>query len=269
MEKQNNNVSYHRFVGDLIGQHKDTHSYDEIMEMAIGGYFEIIGLLERELLIQNGLKPEHYLVDVGCGSGRLAKPLSNYLTGSYLGIDLVPELITYAQDLVGRPDWRFEVAQGLVIPEEDGQVDIVCFFSVLTHLRHEASYLYLQEAARVLKPDGKIIFSFLEFYNPDNWEIFQNNINHIDGSKPLNQFMSIEAIKIWAYRLGLEVKSLNRGGKISLADPLVLKDGETLQGSYELGQSICVLTKQTSPSWRRKVNDGFFRLAAYFQQLQF
>ena len=38
--------------------------------------------------------------DVGCGSGRLAKPLSTYLTGRYLGTDLVPTT-------VGRDDAPF------------------------------------------------------------------------------------------------------------------------------------------------------------------
>ena len=49
------------------------------MEIAVGGEFEAIGILERELLIQQGLQPTGYLIDVGCGSGRLAKPLAEFL----------------------------------------------------------------------------------------------------------------------------------------------------------------------------------------------
>jgi ubiquinone/menaquinone biosynthesis C-methylase UbiE len=98
------------------------------MKLAVGGEFEAFGILERELLIQQGLKQDGYLIDVGCGSGRLAKPLSQYLTGKYLGIDVVPELVEYARKLVPQPDWRFEVAEGLRIPEKNNQADMVCFF---------------------------------------------------------------------------------------------------------------------------------------------
>jgi ubiquinone/menaquinone biosynthesis C-methylase UbiE len=115
----------------------------------------------------NGLQPDGYLFDVGCGPGRLAKPLSAYLNGRYLGIDIVPELVEHARATVDRPDWRFKVADGLTIPEKVGEANQVCFFSVLTHLLHEQSFRYLEEARRVLKPTGRIIFSFLEFGAPD------------------------------------------------------------------------------------------------------
>src|ERR1700704_3527549 len=140
--------SYPEFVEEIL----NSHPRDEAMQMAVGGEFEALGLLERALLIQLGLRANDYLIDVGCGSGRLAKPLSDYLAGPYLGIDVVPELVDYARTLVGRTDWRFEVAEGFRIPEQDCRADVVCFFSVFTHLLHEQSYLYLQEAKRVLKP---------------------------------------------------------------------------------------------------------------------
>src|SRR5882762_5702897 len=107
--------SYPEFVAALL----ESLPHDEAMQAAVGGEFEALGLLERALVIQLGLGPNDYLIDVGCGSGRLAKPLSDYLAGPYLGIDVVPELVEYAQTLVSRPDWRFEVADGFRIPEED------------------------------------------------------------------------------------------------------------------------------------------------------
>jgi ubiquinone/menaquinone biosynthesis C-methylase UbiE len=139
-------------------------------------------VIERELLIQYGLRPDHDVIDVGCGSGRLAKPLSAYLRGGYLGIDVVPDLVDYARALVGRADWRFEVTDGLTIPAEDEQADFVCFFSVLTHLLHEQSYVYLREAQRVLRPGGKIVFSFLDFAIPCHWDVFEMNIADVHGA---------------------------------------------------------------------------------------
>jgi len=120
---------------------KKMHGPDEAMKLAVGEQFDAFGVLERELLIQYGLESTDYVIDVGCGSGRLAKPLSEYLTGRYLRTDIVPDLVGYARKLVPRADWRFEVADGLHIPEQDGNVDLVRFFSVFTYFLHEHAYV--------------------------------------------------------------------------------------------------------------------------------
>jgi SAM-dependent methyltransferase len=156
VDKLDFQTTYPRLVRSLV----KTYGTDRAMELAVGDEFSAIGTLELETLKRLGLKKDSYVIDVGCGFGRLAKPLAEYLTGRYLGIDIVPEFISYARELVRRPNWRFEIAKGLSIPEEDGVADLVCFFSVFTHLLHEQTYCYLEEARRVLKPGGKIVFSF-------------------------------------------------------------------------------------------------------------
>lgn len=267
MEKQNHQSSYTDYVNNLQNALNDSHTYDQIMQQAVGGSFEVVGILERELLIQHGLRQQDYVIDVGCGSGRLAKPLADYLQGQYLGLDIVPALVDYARGLVNRPDWRFELSQDFTIPEQDNQADMACFFSVFTHLRHEETYQYLREAKRVLKPTGKIIFSFLEFPNPHHWGVFQSNVASVTPDKPLDQFISLDAIKIWAYHLDMQVVTLSKAGKITLSREFHLEDGTILKGTALLGQSICVLSKAAQPRWRQKINNGLFRLADWLQRL--
>lgn len=206
--------------------------HKEAMESAIGGGFDHIGAVEVGVLKHYGLPVDGHLVDVGCGSGRLAKPLSAWLTGTYLGIDLVPDLIEHARKLAARPDWRFEVIDHIGIPEADGQADMVCFFSVLTHLLHEQSYWYLEEATRVLKPGGNIVFSFLEFREPGHLQIFRDTVtNHKRKHlQPLNTFIERGAIEVWACELGLQIVDIRDGGDV------IASEGA-------LGQSICVLRK--------------------------
>lgn len=235
--------TYRRLVKTLI----TSHSRDEAMKMAVGGDFERVGLVERETLIYHGLKKNDYLIDVGCGSGRLAKPLAEYLEGNYLGIDVVPDLIDYARALVPRPDWRFELAQGLRIPEEDGKSDMVCFFSVLTHLLHEESFVYLREARRVLRPGGKIVFSFLDFGVANHWDVFEFNVNDIGvGAHPLNVFMSAEMLRVWAERLGIAIEVIKDGDQpyLPLPHPVTLANGEVVKELGAFGQSICVLVRK-------------------------
>lgn len=221
-------------------------SHDVAMKQAIGGEFEAIGQLQRELLTSQGLGVQDYLIDVGCGSGRLASQMSSYLKGRYLGIDIMAELIDHAKTLANREDWRFEVARGLTIPEESNVADMVCFFSVVTHLLHEESFSYLREAARVLKPGGKIVFSFLEFFIPSHWAVFEGNIKGIGTNLHLNQFMSRDGIQAWAAALQLDVLGIFDGDKphIPLSQPVSFEDGRVMTGNGNLGQSVCILLKK-------------------------
>ncbi len=218
---------------------------DHGMQQAIGGEFVAFGILERELLIHYGLGENDYLIDIGCGSGRLAKPMAQFLKGRYLGTDVVPDLVRYGQKLADRPDWRFETVSTTIIPERDNQADMVCFFSVFTHLLHEQSYLYLQEARRVLKPGGKIVFSFLEFKIPSHWTVFESTVGAVGSGKPLNVFIDRDAIFSWAAHLDLQIVAIHNGDKpfIPVPYPLTLESGEVIRDLGTLGQSVCVMQK--------------------------
>jgi SAM-dependent methyltransferase len=220
------------------------------MELAVGGHFAALGTLELALLRQHGLQPHHDVVDVGCGSGRLAIKLRDVQTGGYLGIDVVPKLVDYARDTVQRPDWRFEVAQGLVIPAADASADFVVFFSVLTHLNQEEAFRYVAQAARVLRPGGKLVFSFLEFAIGAHWFIFDGVLKDPNPDKVLNHFMDRDQIRAFAARLGLTVQHLIDGDQphIPLTEPVVYDDGTRVEGLGLLGQSVAVLVRDGGPA---------------------
>lgn len=234
------NERYITAVRELI----QSYSLDQAMELAVGGEFEAMGKLEVATLKHFGLKDDAYLIDVGCGSGRLAEPLSRVFEGKYLGLDVVPQLIEFARQKVTRPGWRFELTEGFSIPEKDGVADMVCFFSVFTHLLHEQSYPYLQEAKRVLKPGGKILFSFLDFAVSGHWPLFEVAMGALGSSQPMIVFLCKEAIPVWASHLGLTVESIQDGDKhyIPLAHPVVFGNGAVMKELGTIGQSVCVLS---------------------------
>jgi SAM-dependent methyltransferase len=241
-------INYQKSYSDLVHNLLRGLSTDEAMSQAVGGNsFIAFGVLLRQVLIQAGLSPDHFLVDVGCGSGRLSYALSTYLRGPYLGTDVVPEMLDYARRLCRRSDWRFEAVSDIAIPAADGAADMVCFFSVFTHLLHEDTYRYLREAHRVLKPEGKVVFSFLEFSLPEAWTVFEDKVAARDKNYPgvHNQFMDREAIDRWAAHLGFSILGINQGDKphIDLPQPLMLEDGSAYEHRRCLGQSVCVLRK--------------------------
>lgn len=244
--KGTNKLEIRDAYSSVVKSLRRSHGDEKAMSMAVGGEFEAVGLLELETLKYFGMKEDSYVIDVGCGSGRLAAPLSRYLKGRYLGTDIVPELLAHARKVVNRPDWRFEAAPGLTIPEEDDSADIICFFSVFTHLLHEQSYVYLQEAKRVLKPGGKVIFSFLDFTVGYHWPVFEYTMKDVGvNARPLNVFMSKDAVRVWAEHLGLGVEVIFDGDVpfVPLPQPIIFEDGSKVEGMGTIGQSVCALLK--------------------------
>ncbi len=231
---------YRKLVADLISK----YPLEEAMSRAVGGSFDALGELEKRLLIHYGLQPEHFVVDVGCGSGRLACALTSYLTaGRVFGTDVVQELLDYAR---GRcpPTWHFARVDGIRIPCRANVADFACFFSVFTHLLHEESYYYLLEARRVVKPGGHIVFSFLEYEH--NWPVFEAGYTARIRKEPtvhLNMFIGRDAIDAWAAHLGMSIVDIRAASEafIELSQPIVYDDGRRVERVAALGQSVCVL----------------------------
>ena len=213
----------------------------------IGGNFAAFGAIEAAMLGFYGLPEAGDLIDVGCGAGRLTAALAQSFGGSYLGIDPVPTLLREARR-VGKPGWRFERANGWRIPAPDASADMVCFFSVITHLPHEVSYLYLEETRRVLRPGGRVVLSFLEHEFEPHEAIFAASVDGVRHARPgqtQNIFVSREALRMWARRLDLVIVDVRDGNDrfVPLSSPVTLDDGNVMETWGCLGQSVAVLEK--------------------------
>jgi ubiquinone/menaquinone biosynthesis C-methylase UbiE len=232
-------ATYQKTLAHLIAVHGEASA----MDLIVGGQSEAIGILELSTLRTLGLQPEHNVVDVGCGSGRLAVRLAPFLLGKFVGTDILDELIVYARKVSARESWEFHTTTGVGIPAPDASADFVCFFSVFTHLLHEDIYRYLAEAKRVLRPGGKIVFSFLDFAVPSHWTIFESTLANPNPDRVLNQFISRDGIAAWCEHLGLTVAAIHDGPErwIELVQDFRYADGREASGVVEFGQSIAVL----------------------------
>jgi SAM-dependent methyltransferase len=144
-----------------------------------GGDFERTG---REFLGYftdlGGLRPDHDVLDVGCGIGRMAVPLLDYLdAGTYRGFDVGEEMIRWCQKRITarRPDFQFTWAPvynrkynpfGTIsateyrFPYPDDSFDFVFATSLFTHLVLPDAAHYLREIERVLRPTGRALLTF-------------------------------------------------------------------------------------------------------------
>lgn len=233
---------------DLVARLQREMGGDAALMAAVGGDFVQMGKLEFYLLHSLGLRANDFVVDVGCGSGRLASQLAALPQMRYLGTDVVPELLACAQRFTDRPDWNFQLTDGTAIPCGDNAADFVCFFSVFTHLLHDASYRYLTEARRALRPGGRIVFTFLEFRIPYHWGVFARSVEVGDRGDHLNQFMDRDAIQAWASHLDLDVELIADGDKphIPILEEIRFDQGNVMRDFGNLGQSVAVLRKPVS-----------------------
>lgn len=145
----------------------------EVFERAVGGKYHKQGAAQADLIREIAPRGAFTLLDVGCGSGRLAHALRNEERISYFGVDVVPDLLDYAREMSARPDWRFETVTSLQLPCPDAWADVVVFMSVLTHLKPSECRAYLAEAARVAKPGGVIVASYLDRTHPPHRKPFR------------------------------------------------------------------------------------------------
>jgi len=126
-----------------------------------------------------GLNPTDSVLDIGCGIGRMAVPLTQYLDSEkafYEGIDPVNAGIEWCvQNITASyPNFRFcrvDVAHELynpggaiagheiVLPFSDAKFDFVTMVSVATHLPEGEIAAYAREVMRLLKPGGRLFLT--------------------------------------------------------------------------------------------------------------
>lgn len=144
-----------------------------------GDYLQI-GIEGRELLKSKALlQPDSRMLDIGCGPGRIALALMDYLDsrGEYHGFDVMTKSLKWAQDNISsrKPNFRFEwidvysefynpkgsyAARDYTFPCENNSFDVVLCASLFTHMLPKDTERYLTEIGRMLKPGGRAIATF-------------------------------------------------------------------------------------------------------------
>ena len=143
-----------------------------------GERFEITGRHFVEKLSRDaGLGPESRVLDLGCGCGRIAIPLTEVISpsGLYRGLEASEAMVNWCRRKITPrfPNFQFlhcdvrssvynpigrEKPEALRFPFDEGSFDLVLATSVFTHLVPDAALNYIRECGWVLRSGG-ILFA--------------------------------------------------------------------------------------------------------------
>ena len=160
-----------------------------------GGDFRSIGKVYLKRFIELGnLKPGNRVLDIGCGVGRIAIPLTSYLKsdGSYEGFDIVKSGIDWCNKRIkpNFPNFNFiyinlknslynshsdKSARDFKFPYKDNEFDFVILTSVFTHMLPPDMDNYLKEIYRVLKFNGVCYTTFFLLNNDTKISMVSND----------------------------------------------------------------------------------------------
>jgi SAM-dependent methyltransferase len=163
------------------------------MSVGAGDFLEV-GQEFTELLVERCSIGAHTrLLDVGCGVGRLAVPLTRLLTlGSYDGFDVSRSAIRWCSRniSVGYPHLGFQHVDirnaeynprgpiqpsSFRFPYSDCSFDCVIAMSLYTHLLQDAAVRFASESARVLRPGGYLLSTFF-LLNAQSRQLSRNGL---------------------------------------------------------------------------------------------
>ncbi|MEI6816553.1 MAG: class I SAM-dependent methyltransferase [Bacteroidota bacterium] len=126
-----------------------------------------------------GLKPEHYLVDIGCGTLRGGIPLIEYLQeGHYYGIEFRDFVLEEGRKELKENNLENKVpvllvSKDLATLSMDAQFDYMWAFSVMIHMKDEIADKCLMMVSKHLKPNG-VYYANVNIgeWAEGNWEGF-------------------------------------------------------------------------------------------------
>jgi len=166
--------------------------------------FNEIGYRLFQYLVDiGGLKPNDKVLDVGCGVGRMASPLTRFLSleGTYNGLDIVKESIEYCTRTYAPRFGNFhfhhaDIYNGVYNPRgkylshqyrfpfPDRTFSFLFLTSVFTHMLTDGVENYLNEIHRILTPGGRYFITHF-ILNEDVEALMRSNMSHLKFVFPI------------------------------------------------------------------------------------
>jgi len=154
-----------------------------------------------------GLSPHDLILEIGCGIGRVGKPLSMECL-HWFGADISGEMLKHAaQRLRERQNVTLIELSTVGLSEfPPDSLDLVYCTVVFMHLLEWDRFRYVQEAFRVLAPGGRCYFDNFPLDTEHGWNVFSEGARYPLNRRPAHLSMSSsrEEFRIFLTKAGFE-----------------------------------------------------------------
>lgn len=153
---------------DPLGLDRKTGSSHHRAFVGPPAEYDLVAAMTFNLLTTVGLRQQHKLLDIGCGSLRNGRLLIPYLNkGHYVGVEpngrLIEDGVRYeiGKDLVRIKQPVFIVGDSLRGRADVADVDYAVAQSIFSHTGTDLLHRWLEEIGAALKPDGVLLATFM------------------------------------------------------------------------------------------------------------
>ncbi len=213
------------------------------------------------LKLHADIKSDDSVLDIGCGIGRSAVALTEFLSpkGSYDGFDVMKEGINWCKNTITKdfPNFHFkltelkndlynskkESAENFKFPYPNKAFDVAFLFSVFTHMQPNEIQNYLNEINRTLKDDGRCLATFFIYddsnesqisnvnrdfnfkYSYDGYRLMDDKVKSANiafHEKKLNEMLTIANLKVSKRVNGFWIDNSTKSTKNDFQDILIL-----------------------------------------------
>lgn len=188
----------------------------------VGGRWDEIGGLQRDFLVTQGLKPEHRVLDVGCGALRAGLKLVEYLEpGHYYGIDINPSLIRAGLWELSQAGLEDRCPPANLRATDDFECDFGVAFdyaiaqSLFTHIPLEAIARCMQQVGPVMNPGGRFFASYnglppgKRLSKPSTRDPFRHAFDDLAAAASSSEWVA-RYIDDWGHPRGLQMIEYRR-----------------------------------------------------------
>lgn len=124
------------------------------------------------------------VLEFGSGVGWIMEAmLERFPVREIIGLDISQNMITRAQERFRDPRARFVLYDGLHIPFEDGELQVIYSCAAIQHVEKHVAFMLLKELHRVLADGGHAVLQLLSVehipYGVSSYE--QECLNHINN----------------------------------------------------------------------------------------
>lgn len=194
----------------LLGRRDDLTPPQKMFFFGEGDFKKIGKGFLRYFIELGDLKPNERVLDVGCGIGRMAIPLTKYLhkRGSYEGFDIIPVGINWCRKKISLkyPNFHFQLADAFnkmynpkgkynaseyKFPYENESFDFVFLISVFTHILPQDMENYFCEITRVLKRNGRCLIT-LFLLNKESLQLINTGKSALDFKYKFGKYRTID-----------------------------------------------------------------------------